>query len=368
MGSFTASVTFAEGGLPVWADVAVGSDGLLVRLRDGREARLPWAEMDVDVGGMDADVVFCRSRTEGFSVQCSAPGFLEAVRHEGGPALADHFTGVDRKVAKHRRGRWVGMGVGLALVLGAVLLFWYTPALLARSATALPISVDEQLGDAAMDDLEAQLGPRLADPTIQAYLDQVVERLQPHASEPDFDFRIRAIESDEVNAFALPGGQMVVMSGLLREAGGPEEVAGVLAHEMAHVTGRHGLRGAAHGAGRWLALSILIGDDSAWLALAGEAADYATGSAYSREQESEADAEGARLMAAAGLDPMALAAFFERLKERPGSELTGMASWLSSHPEHDARIAHVRELTAELPAAPRRPLEVDWAAVQAAAQ
>ena len=200
-----------------------------------------------------------------------------------------------------------------------------------------------------------------------SYLDQVIARLRPHASEPDVDFRIRAVDSEEVNAFALPGGQMVVMGGLLEAAEGPEEVAGVLAHEMAHVTERHGLKGAAHGAGRWLALSLLIGDDSAWVALAGQAADVASGSAYSREQEAAADAEGARLMAAAGLDPTALARFFERLKQEPGSELTGMASWISSHPEHDERIAHVRELAATLPTAPHRPLNVDWAAVRAAA-
>jgi predicted Zn-dependent protease len=68
------------------------------------------------------------------------------------------------------------------------------------------------------------------------------------------------------------------------------------------------------------------------------------------------------------MDPMALAAFFERLKSQPGSELTGVASWLSSHPEHDARIGHVRELAPTLPAGPRRPLTVDWSAVQAAAR
>jgi len=364
---YPASVTFPEGGLPAWAEVGVEPEGLRIVLKDGRENRLPFAEMVAEIGGMDANVILCRSRTEGFAVQCSAPGFADELRAHGGESLREAFAAMDRKVGSHRRARLAGGVVAALLVLGAVLLFWFTPQILAASATGLPMAVDETLGDAAMDDLEPTLGPRITDPVVQGYLDQVIARLRPHASEPDVDFRIRAVDSEEVNAFALPGGQMVVMGGLLEAAEGPEEVAGVLAHEMAHVTERHGLKGAAHGAGRWLALSLLIGDDSAWVALAGQAADVASGSAYSREQEAAADAEGARLMAAAGLDPTALARFFERLKQEPGSELTGMASWISSHPEHDERIAHVRELAATLPTAPHRPLNVDWAAVRAAA-
>ncbi len=366
--SFAASVTFPEGGLPVWADLEVGPDGIHVRLRDGREARLRYEDMDVDAAGLDAEVVVCRSRSEGYAVQCSAPGFVESIRSHGHPEVVEHLAAVDQKVRGHRRRRRAGLIVAALLVLGCGLLFWYTPAILAATATSLPTSVDEEIGDAAMGDLDATLGERMNDPTIQAFLDQVIARLEPHASERDFRFRIHAVDSPEVNAFALPGGQMVVMRGLLAEAGGPEEVAGVLAHEMAHVTERHGLESAAHGAGRWIALMILVGDDSALLGLAGEAASYANGSAYSRESESEADAEGVRLMAAAGLDPTALAAFFRRLKQRSGSELAGVANWLSSHPEHDARIAHVNEVAGQVPAAPRQPLSVDWAAVQAAAQ
>lgn len=365
---FAASVTFPEGGLPVWADVDVGPEGLRIRLRDGREAHLRYDDMDVDAAGLDAEVVVCRSRSEGYAVQCSAPGFAQALGSHGHPSIAEHLGAVDQKVREHRRRRRAGVGVAALLVLGCGILFWYTPDILAATATSLPLSVDEQIGDSTMDDLEGQLGPRMDDPTIQAFLDRTIARLEPHASERAFRFRIHAVDSDEVNAFALPGGQMVVMRGLLAEAGDPEEVAGVLAHEMAHVTERHGIRSAAHGAGRWLALTILIGDDSALLGLAGEAASYANGSAYSRESESEADAEGVRLMAASGLDPRALARFFERLKQRSGSELTGMANWLSSHPEHDARIAHVNEVAARVPAAPRQPLQVDWAAVQAAAR
>lgn len=368
LGTFAASVTFPEGGLPIWADLRVGLDGIHIQLRDGRDATLRYDDMDVDAGGLEAEVVICRSRSEGYAVQCSDPGFVEAIRGHGHPEVVAHLGKVDAKVRRHRRRRRAGVAVGALLVVGCALLFWYTPAILAATATSLPISVDAQIGDSAMGDLEASLGPRMNDPTIQAFLDQVIARLEPHASERGFDFRIHAIDSPEVNAFALPGGQMVVMRGLLAEAGGPEEVAGVLAHEMAHVTERHGLQSAAHGAGRWIALMILIGDDSALVGLAGEAASYANGSAYSREAEAEADAEGVRLMAAAGLDPRALAGFFRRLKARSGSELTGVANWLSSHPEHDARIAHVNEVAAEVPAAPRQPLPIDWAAVQAAAR
>ena len=73
-------------------------------------------------------------------------------------------------------------------------------------------------------------------------------------------------------------------------------------------------------------------------------------------------------MALAGLDPTALARFLERLADAPGAELEGAMSWLGTHPDTRSRVAHVEALARTLPRAPRRPLEVDWPAVQAAAR
>src|SRR5690606_1007247 len=236
------------------------------------------------------------------------------------------------------------------------------PPMLASSIDALPSSIDRQLGEAAM--LQVPLGQEVRDPAVRALVDEVVDRLSPHAAMEDVDFRVKVVESDDVNAFALPGGQIVVFTGLLRAASGPDEVAGVLAHEIAHVTLRHGLRNVAHRAGLVLAVQLLLGDASRWVQLAGEAAVLAQSNDYSREQESAADEEGVRMLLAAGLDPDGLADFFRLLEGQPGSELSGAMSWLSTHPDHRSRIEHVQRLSAG--SSPARPLEVDWEAVKRA--
>ncbi len=140
----------------------------------------------------------------------------------------------------------------------------------------------------------------------------------------------------------------------------------MLGHEMAHVTLRHGMRNVAHSAGTWVGFSILVGDASAWLVLAGQMAAMAQQNSYSRVQEAAADEEGVRMLMAAGLDPEGLAEFFETLEEQPGSELAGAMNWISTHPDHRSRIDHVHELMKEFPAAELRPLESDWQAVRAA--
>ena len=125
-----------------------------------------------------------------------------------------------------------------------------------------------------------------------------------HAAAP-FDLRIQVVDAPQINAFALPGGQIVVYTGLLRKAARPEQVAGVIAHEMAHVTLRHGLRGIAKQVGVLVGVQVLTGDLSG---LAAQVATAAISNAYSRDAEREADAEGARMLAAAGIDPVLIAA------------------------------------------------------------
>jgi predicted Zn-dependent protease len=135
---------------------------------------------------------------------------------------------------------------------------------------------------------------------------------------------------------------------------------------MAHVTGRHGMRNVAHSAGIVLGLQLLLGDASGWVALAAEVGRLAMQNGYSRDQEAEADAEGARTMKAAGLNPEALAGFFESMKSVKGSELPGALGWLSTHPDHQTRIDHIHALARELPPSKARKLDVDWQAVKEA--
>src|SRR5690606_9672398 len=216
--------------------------------------------------------VFCRASdfTPAFTIAVRDPRFVAILAERADERLRGELAKVGAHRKKHARGKWIGIGAALAVLALIGVVIATVPAMLASSIDALPSSIDRQLGEAAM--LQVPLGQEVRDPAVRALVDEVVDRLSPHAAMEDVDFRVKVVESDDVNAFALPGGQIVVFTGLLRAASGPDEVAGVLAHEIAHVTLRHGLRNVAHRAGLVLAVQLLLGDASGWVQLAGEAA------------------------------------------------------------------------------------------------
>ncbi len=348
--------------MPIAADVLV-EHGLVIARAGGREWSVTIARASIEPGGFDGDLVFCREGDTTIAVPSDAR-FKEALARQGGEHVERALARMTSHERRHARGRWLGIGavvIVLALIGGVILA---VPRMLAASIAELPTSVDRQLGDAAMAQVELS-GEALEDPSVTAALETIVSRLSPFAARRGFDYRVHVIEGDEVNAFALPGGQIVVFTGLLRRAESADQVAGVLAHEMSHVTLRHGLRNVAHRAGLVLATQILLGDASGWTQLAADAAVLAQSNGYSREEEAAADAEGVRMMTAAGLDPEGMASFFQLLEDEPGSEVP---TWLSTHPDLGDRVAHVRALERTLRAAPRRPLDVDWPAVKRAVE
>jgi predicted Zn-dependent protease len=177
------------------------------------------------------------------------------------------------------------------------------------------------------------------------------------------NFKVIVIESSEVNAFALPGGQMVVYTGLLKKAESGEQVAGVLAHEMSHATLRHGLQRVSQSLGIVAAIQFLIGDAGGLLALGSQAAQTSILTSYSRQSETEADLEGARMLHEAGLDPESISAFFDKLKKEDG-DIPGVLVWVSSHPLHEQRIESIAKFKSTLAKKEYAPLDLDLATVK----
>jgi len=362
---------FVEGAeRPAPATLSVDSSAVVARTDDGATHRVPLTEAKVSAGGFDSDHVFVRSADDRLTISSSDRAIVEALASVADERMREMLREVGAYKRRHAWWKVAGIvtvgGVGALLVIGIGVGVFVAPRLLASSVDALPVEVDRQLGDAASGEVDAA-GPEVDDPVVVGFVEQVIARLAPHAATEGFEYRVRVVRSDTVNAYALPGGRIVVFTGLIERADSPAQVAGVLAHEISHVTLRHGIRNVAHRAGLMVAVSILLGDAGGWVELAAETAVLAQSNDYSRDQETAADAEGVRMMMAAGLDPSGLADFFRHLRDEPGGEVTGALSWLSTHPDHDSRIAHVQALAQTLPAAPPRPLDVDWPAVQAAA-
>ncbi|MDG2390218.1 MAG: M48 family metallopeptidase, partial [Planctomycetaceae bacterium] len=139
-------------------------------------------------------------------------------------------------------------------------------------------------------------------------------------------------------------------------------VAGVIAHEMAHVTKRHGLERVTGQLGIVVGIQVLLGDVSGLLALGVELGQYATQNSYSRLQETEADLEGARVLYEANIDPLSVVTLFEDLKT---DDPLGLPAWLSTHPDTQDRIDRLKAYAKTLPVKEYETYDdIDWADIK----
>ncbi len=184
------------------------------------------------------------------------------------------------------------------------------------------------------------------DPVIAEYVNRLGQNLVRN-SDAKVPFTIKVIDSEEVNAFALPGGFFFVNSGLILAADNEAELAGVMAHEIAHVAARHGTRQATRGEIAQLGMIPLMLFSYGWTGYGlYEAASVLVPVAFlkfSRGFESEADMLGLQYMYKAGYDPTAFVNFFEKIetleKKKPGS----VSKVFSTHPPTDDRIKAAQE-------------------------
>ncbi|MBI1762183.1 MAG: M48 family metalloprotease [Acidobacteria bacterium] len=189
------------------------------------------------------------------------------------------------------------------------------------------------------------------DPIVVEYINKVGQNLVLH-SDAKVPFTIKVIDSDEVNAFALPGGFFYVNKGLILEADNEAELAGPMAHEIAHVCARHGVEQASKGQlVNWGTLPLIF--MGGWGGFgARQAASLLIPMGFlqfSRNAENEADRLGAQYMWACGYDPHALASFFEKLQTKDKKKPGTLARIFSTHPMTADRIANVNALIARFP-------------------
>lgn len=223
------------------------------------------------------------------------------------------------------------IGGGLAAL---VLLAWLalkTLGWLAGAAVGLvPTTVDEAIGEHTWEEL-APKATRCTDPGPLQYVETLAAPILEQLDSP-FTFRFAVVESEQINAFALPGGYVTVNMGLLNAAETGEEIAAVLAHEIIHVTQRHGTRRMARQLGGWVVLSLIFGSINLDAIIG--AAHFLMNSAYDRDEERESDTLGRDLLLAAQIDPRGMETFFRRLEAEGGPTPPLI---LSSHPGSDER-------------------------------
>lgn len=257
-----------------------------------------------------------------------------------------------------RRFRWGW--AALALVLGAPLLLLFM--FVAHSdrfvdwvVSRVPVAEEIRLGEWVLDQTRLEYNLQERGPVVNA-VREIGERLVVGSP---VQYRWLVASSPVVNAFAVPGGIVVVNEGLILAATSAEELAGVLAHEVAHVELRHGTQAMVKNLGMRALLGVLIGDWSG--GVVDEAGARLLEMKFSRDAEQAADREALIRLDKAGISPNGLLAFFERLSKDEAHS----PALLSTHPLAAERVADLRQQLGNLPPKSYPPLAVDWALVKA---
>lgn len=229
---------------------------------------------------------------------------------------------------------------------------------LGRGTTGLSEMDEEKLGRQFMRRAQRSMD-FVEDPELTQYISDLGHRLASHSDEPNDNFHFYLIRDSALNAFAVPGGYVVVNTGLIMATESEAELAAVLSHEIAHVTQHHLSRMVENTKGQGLKLmgalvaAILLGGQAGGAAVVAANANAISNQLqYTRGFEREADDRGIHTMAEAGYDPRAMAGFFEVLQRWARAYDTGAPEFLRDHPLTEHRIADARVRADEYPKTP----------------
>lgn len=247
-------------------------------------------------------------------------------------ALAGRTHAEIRRRGRGREWALVGGLVGAGLTVAAVV-FVGVPLAAGPLARHTSPALEARFGASMEKQLTVPFRVCKADTESAALLSDLGQRLGKAANAP-FPIKVRAVRAPFVNAFALPGGTILVTGRLIEEARGSDELAAVLAHEIAHVERRHVMQAAWRSMGAGLLLDAVVGGGSGagqqLVVLAGGFADHR----FSRTLEAEADDRAIEILRAQNISTKGMADFFDRLANRGDDpRLRQAAEWFQTHPD-----------------------------------
>ena len=346
---------FAPGLPPAGEPVAAWISGSSLHVEGGARLAVALDTVTAAVGGFDHDTVFLHFSTGDtrHSLQVG-PASLAVLRAQAPAAL---LAGLSKVGAGVSRQRWIWRAIfGSAATLGLCigLLVWRYDHAVAWVAERMSPQTERRLGQQVVASLRKEGRLLEAGPTVQAVAD-LGNRLTAGSR---YDYRWFVLIDKDVNAFAAPGGVVVVHSGLIEAAQSADELAGVLAHEVQHVELRHSLQNMIHAMGWAALLTVVLGDVNA---IAGVLIHQAGTMRFSRELETQADLHGLEALRRADLSTAGMVTFFRRLQQ----EEKGSVPFLSSHPATAERIERLESAIKALPRDEAKPVAIDWPAIKA---
>jgi Zn-dependent protease with chaperone function len=292
-------------------------------------------------GGSGDRVLFLRNRNKpDVTLYCLDHGILKDLLELADPSLIEEINKVKRR---KKAGLYIVLSLIILIVSGVFGLIGLKDPLVVSIVDRIPFTWEQKLGETAFK--QFTLTEKFREDSLTAiFLDDLSKPLL--AGLPDsLPFKFYYSESAQINAFAMPGGIVVINDGLVKNAKTVEEIQGVLAHEIAHVTQRHGMRAIVSSIGMYTVLQAVVGDISGLLAIVLSNGDFLLRQQFSRDAEREADQEGFALLVKQEIDPQGMVDFFKLLKNKESDAAEVMSeslSFLNTHPATSERIENLQ--------------------------
>jgi predicted Zn-dependent protease len=328
---------------------------------EGVSVELPFDGLQIELGGHNvSQVFFAHPQAEGWTVTTGEKNILKLRPFRQLTHLRSQIEEFEERQEGMNRLRLTAIAlVVFAVVSVAVIVL--SGHLLRGLVDRVPPGFEKELGAKLALEVRAQ-GNVLNGSTNLTQLNNLVAQLLQNQPATGFEFKLHLLDDPMPNAFAIPGGQLFVNQGLLDLFETREEVAGVMAHEISHVTKRHGLRQIVASAGPALLIQTIFDRDNGLLATIAQGSQVLVRQSFSRDYEREADDGAWDLLVAAKIDPRGLANGLRKLKAEEVKQRMGLEiRALSSHPPTDERIEHLEERWKKLGGKSKfTPLKKDW--------
>lgn len=326
---------------------------------ESQEVEFSFNLLEITYGGNSRELIFfTHPNKAGLTFYTAQKAILNRPVFNDNPELKAQIT----VVKSTRRKIVIETTLGFGILIGIIIsLFLLKDTFVEALAHKAPREWEAKIGDKLFESLKYQYEFIHNDSLEQEFLvaaKPLIDQVRKEGANPEFYF----IKHATINAFALPGGKVVIQTGLIEHAKSWEELLGVVAHELAHVNRRHHLRGVINNLGLYVIVSSLIGDiNSAAGAIINTGGDLASLS-NDRAFETEADETGMNYLISSHIDPKGMISFFNTLKKESGSKMDDYISFTSTHPSTSERIQHLNELLKNKKKYYLRPVKGDFIA------
>lgn len=354
--------------------MTIDDNSILFRIQD-QQVRMPLHGLQIYMGGASNRLVFFEhGLLKGWSFYTSDRTILHDTHLKNQSAIAAILAQAKRKRVMGWSSITAVLIIIIALPSALILRMDVATGFIAKK---LPPEWEQQLGETTM--AQYQLGKNMMDKEqAKPLLDPLVMPLVNALNHSAYTYKFHIVNDGSLNAFALPGGEVVIHSALILRAESAEELLGVLAHEITHVEEQHGIRNVIGTTGIYMVASAVFGDVSGLLAVVSSAAPLLLNQSYSRRFETEADVKGFALLQKAKINPSGLASFFDKMIEEEKKQLEKIEdeknrelvkdalAFLSTHPASEDRIKRLNELANSAHATDYQSLEAPFLNLQQA--